>query len=82
MNRLRVTLVWVGSIGIPGTIVVEKARIGEIVNRIDRLVLQDAITGILMLRRVETIHITRVLVFMGSRQDNREGNDKNQDSHD
>lgn len=75
-------LVRVGSIGIPSAIVAEESWIGEIMNRIDGLVLHDAITGVLMLSRVELIHIAGVLVFMGFRQDNGKGNDKNQNSQD
>jgi hypothetical protein len=52
------------------------------VNRIDRLVFQDTITGVLVLSWVQLVHISRVFVFMSPRQDNRESNDENQNSHD
>lgn len=80
VNRKRVSLVWVGSKGIPGAVVVEESRIGEIVNRIGGLVLQNGITGIFVLGWVKLIQISWVLVFVQFCQDNRKSNGENQDS--
>lgn len=80
VNRKRVSLVWVGSKGIPGAVVVEESRIGEILNRIHGLVLQNGITGVFVLGWVKLIQIPWVLVFVQFCQDNRKSNDENQDS--